>query len=167
MKYFSILMQLILMISCNQKIIKSTESIKEEIQALGEPTCSMYSEFGGHSLIYTNVNECGCGPNVGFFGTYWNLTCDKEEDKQKINHVNFIGDLKKWGLLKNFLESRSENEGKELFRLTNLILISYKDNSNPFLYYDNIKKANDYLMNLKSESFREAFTSFYSNSFKN
>jgi hypothetical protein len=162
-----IFLSIYLLTSCNQKFTNSHESIKKKVQGLGEPSCSMINEFSGYSKIYIDANECGCGPNAGFFGTYWNITCDIEEDKQKIKHVNFVGDMKKWELLINFLKSRQESESKELLRLTTLILSSSKDNTKPFTYYDNIKTANEYLINLKSESFRKAFTEFYNNSFKN
>ena len=133
------------------------------IEKFGKPSCAAYNSFGGFSLIFTD--DCGCGINDGFFGAYWNISCESDEQKNNIKHANDIGDYKKWELVINFLKSRNEPEAIELLKMVNSILVSYKKDFDPFLYYDNIKIANEYLNNIESESFKEAFKIFYNDFF--
>lgn len=152
--------------ACSQKDIHKQKPTEKLLDELGVPSCSAQNDFGGFSMIYTDTNECGCGSKSGFFGIYWNISCKTEAQKRKIKHANYVGKKERWDLVINFLEARNELEAKELLKKTKNILSSAANETNPFQYYDNIKSANEYLMNTKSKSFRKAFTDFLHNKFK-
>ncbi len=162
LKYYLSFLFIFSLYSCSKTVTNITAS-KDKSEYIGEPTCISYTDFGGYSFIYTD--KCGCGSNNGFFGTYWNITCEDHNQTQNVRHDFNVGETGKWNQVIRFLKSREEQEAENLLVKVNQILKAANYKENPNEYYSSIKSANEYLDHITSKTFRDAFRQFLENEF--